>query len=112
MCINFKKLNEQTITKSCPPLAVDECMDALAGNNYFSTLDLEGGYHQVFLDVNSRPLTAFTTPLGKFHYKTMPFGLKNAPSHFQNLMYVVLQKQINKTFIVYMDDIVVFSKDL
>ncbi len=112
MYIDFRKINEYTISESCPPPVIEECLDALSGSLYFSTLDLESGYHQVYLDKKSRPLTAFTTPMGKFQYKTMPFELKNAPSHFQNLMYVVLQKFINKTCIVYMDDIIVFSKNI
>ncbi len=112
MCIDFRKINEYTLGESCPPPVIEECLASLAGNKYFSTIDLQCGYHQIFLDTKSRPYTAFTTPLGKFQYKTMPFGLKNAPSYFQNLMYLVLKRYVNKICIVYMDDIVIYSKTI
>ncbi len=112
MCIDYRLLNERTITESCPPPSVTECLDNLGGCKYFSTLDLDSGYHQIPLNPDSTKYTAFTTPIGKFEYKYLPFGLKNAPSHFQTMMYVVLQKLVGKKVVVYMDDIIVYSSSL
>ncbi|ORD96477.1 POL2 [Hepatospora eriocheir] len=110
ICVDFRLLNNITKEESCPPPTTQECFDVLGVSNYFSTLDLEAGYHQIPMDEQSKHMTAFTTVTGKYHYKKMPFGLRNAPSHFQNIMYVVLQKFIPNKCIAYMDDIIVFSK--
>ncbi len=111
LCVDFRQLNKRTIFESCPPPKVNDCLDRLGGSKIFTTLDLNYGYHQIPLDVDSRKYTAFTSPLGKFEYKYLPFGLKNAPAHFQALMFIVLQKFIDKCVVVYMDDIVVFSEN-
>ncbi len=109
LCIDYRKLNERVILESCPPPIVEECLNQLGKGKIFSCLDLDSGYHQVPLDKDSRKYTAFTTPLGKFEYKVLPIGLKNAPAHFQNMMYIILKDFINKYVIVYMDDIIIYS---
>ncbi|ORD93377.1 POL2 [Enterospora canceri] len=109
MCVDFKKLNDVTTDEKCSPPLIEDCLDALAGATVFSTLDLDSGYHQIRMDRDSSKYTAFTTPIGRFEYKVMPFGLKNAPACFQSIMFNVLQKFINKTCIVYLDDIIIYS---
>ena len=80
----------------------------LNGTKYFSTLDLQAGYHHISLDESSIPKTAFTSPFGKYEYIKVPFRLRQAPVYFQELMAGVL-----KDFpfaIAYLDDIVIFSR--
>ena len=93
-----------------PPPSVDEALDALGQNRYFTKLDLQDGYNQIALDRRSREITAFTSPIGRFQYVRMPFGLKNAPATFLAVMFVVLSRFIGRCVIVYIDDIVVYSK--
>ncbi len=113
MCIDFRKLNERSIVESYPPPLIEDCLNILGDQEYFTTLDLDSGYHQIPLATESCKFTAFTTPLGKFEYTHLPFGLRKAPAHFQNLMYLVLKENIiRKEAVVYMDDIVLFSKDI
>ena len=87
-------------------------LDSLQGSQWFSSLDLKYGYWQVEMDEESRPLTAFTVgPLGFYECKRMPFGLTNAPATFQRLMENCLGDLNLHWCIIYLDDIVIFSKD-
>lgn len=111
-CIDYRKLNDVTIKDSYPLPRIDDTLDALQGNSstrYFSTLDLASGYWQVAMNPADAPKTAFTTPEGLFQFKTMPFGLCNAPATFERLMESVLAGLHWKTCLVYLDDIIVFS---
>ena len=87
---------------------VEDIFSKLNGAKYFSTLDLRAGYHHIPLDKSSIPKTAFNSPLGKYEYVKVPFGLAQAPAYFQELMTRIL-----KDFdfaIAYLDDIIIFSK--
>ena len=110
MCLDFRAVNEVTETEVCNPPSVEEAIDSLSMSEYFTQLDLKDGYHQILLEKRSREVTAFSTPIGRFQFVRMPFGLKNAPSTFQSIMYVVLGEYIGTSVIVYMDDIVIHSK--
>ncbi len=89
--------------------SVDYVIAQLGGARFLSKLDLLKGFHQVPLTEDSKPLTAFSCILGKFHYKVMPFGLKNAPATFQLLMQTVL-RGLEVFSLAYIDDIVIFSQ--
>ncbi len=89
---------------------IEECLDYLGGSKVFSQLDLESGYHQIDVEKDSRMITTFTAPTGKYQFLKMPFGLRNAPAHFQNIMLMALSELIGKCCIVYLDDIIVYSK--
>src|SRR5688572_2751311 len=89
-CIDYRQLNDRTKKDSYPLPRIDECLDALAGGGWFSTLDLRSGYHQVEMDPRDADKTAFVTRRGIFRWKVMPFGLCNAPATFQRLMDIVL----------------------
>ena len=110
MCLDFRGVNKLTESETCPPPSVDEALYALSQNRYFTKLDLQDGYNQIALDRRSGEITAFTSPIGRFQHVRMPFGLKNAPATFQAVMFVVLSRFIGRCVIVYMDDIVVYSK--
>ena len=87
---------------------VEDMFSQLNGAKYFSTLDLQAGYHHISLDEASIPKTAFTSPFGKYEYIKVPFGLTQAPAYFQELMTGIL-KDFNFA-IAYLDEIIIFSK--
>ena len=113
LCINLRKLNIQTVKDAYSLPQVDKILDSLQGSQWFSSLSLKSGYWQVEMDEESKPLTAFTVgPLGFYECKRMPFGLINAPATFQRLMETCLGDLNLHWCIIYLDDIVIFSKDL
>ena len=111
-CIDYRQLNERTRKDSYPLPRIDECLDALAGGGWFSTLDLRSGYHQVALDPGDADKTAFITRRGSYRWKVMPFGLCNAPATFQRLMDIVLSGLNFEICLVYLDDVIIFGDTL
>lgn len=85
-------------------------MDSVAGSKYFSTLDLTSGYHQVKVKEEDIAKTAFVTKYGHFEYVTMPFGLTNAPATFQRVMKLAMRGLQWEICLIYLDDIIIFSK--
>lgn len=110
--IDYRKLNEHTVEDKYPIPNLNGLLDKLGRAQYFSTIDLAKGFHQILLREEDRKKTAFSTPFGHYEFIRMPFGLKNAPSTFQRLMNSLLRNFINKTCVVYMDDILIFSSSL
>ncbi|XP_029766793.1 uncharacterized protein LOC113406182 [Terrapene carolina triunguis] len=110
-CCDYRKLNEVTHKDAYPLPRVEESLDALGSARVFSTLDLTSGYFQVAVEERDRKKTAVTTPFGLFEWTRMPFGLCNAPATFQRLMEGVLGDYILDTLLIYLDDVIVFSKD-
>ena len=88
---------------------IQDTLDTLHGNNLFSTLDLQKGYHQIKVEESSRKKTAFTAHVGLFQYICLPFGQTNARASFQCLLEHVLQYYTGKFVIPYFDDILIFS---
>lgn len=109
-CIDYRALNSVTIKDAHPLPRTDDTLDALGGSAVFSTMDLSSGYWQVQLDEQDKEKTAFTTGRSLYHFKVMPMGLVNSPPTFQHLMQLVLQGLSWKTCLVYLDDIIVYSK--
>ncbi|QFZ26815.1 putative transposon Ty3-G Gag-Pol polyprotein [Clavispora lusitaniae] len=110
LCIDYRALNSITVKERFPLPLIDDIFDALQGAKVFSSLDLHSGYHQVAIAEEDYDKTAFVTPQGQYAWRVMPFGLTNAPATFQRLMNVIFHKLLNKTVVVYLDDILVFSK--
>lgn len=112
LVIDYRKLNEKTISDRYPIPNITEILDKLGKCNYFSTLDLASGFHQLEMDPRDIEKTAFTVEGGHFEYVRMPFGLKNAPSTFQRVMDNVLKELQGTVCLVYLDDIIVYSTSL
>ena len=110
LCVDYRALNSATIKDAYPLPRISECLDALGGMKYFSAFDLRSGYHQIELDEAAKDKTSFVTKFGTFRFKVMSFGLCNAPATFQRLMDTVLSGLNFRTLLVYLDDIILFSK--
>ena len=89
---------------------IDQLVDATVGHPRMSFLDAFQGYHQIPLAVDDRERTTFITPIRNYHYKVMPFGLKNAGTTYQRMMTRIFEPQLGKNIDIYIDDIVVKSK--
>ena len=110
-CIDLRKLNERTVKDVYSLPLIEDSLDVLNGSCIFTSIDLKSGYWQVELDEKSIPLTAFTVgPLGFYECVRMPFGLTNAPATFQRLMESCLSDLHLIWCIIYLDDVIVFSK--
>ena len=109
-CVDYRKLNSVTHQDTYPLPRIDATLDSLSGAAYFTTLDLASGYWQVEVEEQDKEKTAFSTPQGHFEFNMMPFGLTNAPAAFQRLMDCVLAGLRGEQCLIYLDDIVVFSK--
>ncbi|MCG8094292.1 MAG: DDE-type integrase/transposase/recombinase [Candidatus Thiodiazotropha endolucinida] len=110
-CIDFRKLNNKTIKDAYALPRIEETIDTLSGSKYFSKLDLRSGYWQVGIKEGDKHKTAFSAgPLGFFECNRMAFGLTNAPSTFQRLMERCMGDLHLKECLIYLDDIIIFSK--
>ncbi len=110
-CVDYRRLNEATVKDAYPLPRIDDSLDTLAGSKWFSTMDLVSGYWQVAMAPEDREKTAFSTHRGLFQFTVMPFGLCNAPGTFERLMEVAMRGLQWTSCLVYLDDIVVFSRD-
>lgn len=109
-CVDYRPLNLATVDDKYPLQRIDDMLDALSGSKLFSTLDAVKGYHQMEVVENDRWKTAFACHLGLFEYKRVPFGLKGAPAFFQRFMDSMLGSLRWTSALVYLDDIVIYSK--
>lgn len=110
--IDYRRLNEVTIDDKYPIPNIEEILEKLGRCQYFTTLDLAKGFHQIEIHENDIHKTAFSVENGHYEFLRMPFGLKTAPATFQRLMNNVLKEYINKICLVYLDDIIIYSTSL
>ncbi|KAF9761100.1 Retrovirus-related Pol polyprotein from transposon [Nosema granulosis] len=112
MCIDFRPLNKITIKDRYPIPRIDEILDLLSGATIFTTLDATSGYYQLLMADEDKEKTAFSWKGGHYEFNRMPFGLCNAPATFQRAMDYVLREERGMFVIPYLDDIIIYSKDL
>jgi hypothetical protein len=110
MCVDYRSLNEVTIKNKYPLLRIEDLFDQRKGASVFSKIDLRSGYHQLKIWESDIPKTAFRTRYGLYEYTVMSFGLKNAPAYFMYLMNKVFMEYLDKFVMVFIDDILIFSK--
>ena len=110
ICVDYRALNQLTKPNAYPLPQIEESYQNLAGTKYFTSLDLQSGYWQVCLAEEDKEKTAFTCQYGHYQFRVMPFRLINTPTTFQNMMNDLLREFINKSAMVYLDDIIIFSQ--
>ena len=112
-CVDYRRVNQVTVPDRHPIPQQEEIVDRLQGSARFSSLDLASGFYQLAITERSRGITAFPTPFGLYQWRVMPMGLCNAPAVFQRAMNQILSEHITQGYcLVYIDDIVIFSKSL
>ncbi|GKA75153.1 putative reverse transcriptase domain-containing protein [Tanacetum coccineum] len=110
MCIDYRKLNKLTVKNQYPLLRIDDLFDQLQGSSVYSKIDLRSGYHQLRVHEEGILKMAFRTRYGHYEFQVMPFGLTNALAVFMDPMNWVCKQYLDKFVIVFIDDILIYSK--
>ena len=111
MCIDYRHINKVTVKNKYPLPRIEDLFDQLKGASVFSKIDLRSGYYRLRVKKVDVPKTAFRTRYGHYEFLVMPFGFTNAPTAFMDLMNRVFQPYVDLFVLVFIDDILVYSKD-
>ncbi|GKA29652.1 putative reverse transcriptase domain-containing protein, partial [Tanacetum coccineum] len=111
MCIDYRKLNKLTVKNRYPLPRINDLFDQLQGSSVYSKIDLRSGYHKLCIKEEDILITTFRTRYGHFEFQVIPFGLTNAPAVFMDLMNRVCKPYLDKFVIVFIDDILIYSKN-
>src|SRR3954462_10771732 len=111
LVVDYRPLNAVTVKNKYPLPRINDLFDQLSGATIFSKMDLRARYHQIKIRKEDIPKTAFTTLYGLYEYTVMSFGLTNAPATFMRLMNSVFMEYLDKFIVVYIDDILIYSKN-
>jgi hypothetical protein len=110
LCIDYWALNKIIVRNRYPIPQIDDLLDQIKGEKYFSKIDLKSGYHQVPIEPSDVWKIAYKAKEGLLKWLVMPFGLKNAPTTFMRLLDEILRPFTNSFVVVYLDDILIFSQ--
>ena len=110
LCIDYRGLNQVIVKNKYPLPCIEELFDQLEGSKVYSKLDLRQGYYQVRVREEDIPKTALNSRYGHYEFTVMPFGLTNAPAVFMDLMHRVFRPYLDRFVVVFIDDILVYSK--
>ena len=110
LCIDYRQLNWVTFKNRYPLPRIDDLFDQLKGVRVYFKIDLRTDYHQLRVREADIPKTVFRTRYGHFKFIVMPFGLKNAPAAFMDLMHRVFQPYLDQFVVVFVDDILIYSQ--
>ena len=111
LCVNYRQLNKMTIQDKYPLSRIDDLMDQLHGLSVFSKIDLRSGYHQILVKVDDVQKTTFRSRYGHYEYVVMPFGVTNASAVFMAYMNRICRPFLDKFFVVFIDDILIYSRN-
>lgn len=113
LVIDYRKMNEQSIKIGYPLPKIDELLSSIKSSKFFTTLDLQSGYHHIPLTENASKASGFISPIGHYEFNVLPFGIHSAPPTFQRIMDKLLEKPIKDGYCrVYLDDVIIFSNTL
>ena len=108
--IDYRQLNQITEKDNFPVPNITETLESVSGKKFYTIIDAKSAYHQIEMEHKSKPMTAFHTPSGAYHFNRMPFGLSNAPATWNRTISQILRRQIGKSAYIYLDDACVYGE--
>jgi hypothetical protein len=111
MCVDYRSLNDVKIKNKYPSPRIEDLFVQMRGARVFSKIDLRSRYHQMKIRPSDIPKTAFSTRYGLYEFTVMSFGLTNAPAYFMNLMNKVFKEYLDRFVVVFIDNVLIYSKN-